>query len=85
MPSGDVDLEATKTELKQAMQQAEEDIRRQITELEEAREPNLQLRRVGWVEHLGVLDLKELRALVVPVKDDEPELDVLCRAFNQLI
>ncbi len=85
MPSGDVDLEAVKTELKQAMQQAEEDIRRQITELEKAREPNLWLRRVGQVKYLGVLDLKELRALVIPVKDDELELDVLYRAFNQLI
>ena len=34
--SGDVDLDAAKTALKQAMQQAEEDIRRQITEPEEA-------------------------------------------------
>ncbi|KAH8645968.1 hypothetical protein BGZ60DRAFT_535796 [Tricladium varicosporioides] len=42
--SGDVDLEAAKTGLKQAMQQAEEDIRRQITEPEAAREPNLWLR-----------------------------------------
>jgi len=37
---GDVDLDAAKIELKQAMQQAEEEARRQITELEEAREPN---------------------------------------------
>ncbi len=40
IPSGDVDLDAAKTELKQAIQQAEEDIRRQITEPEAAREPN---------------------------------------------
>ena len=82
MPSGDVDLDTAKTALKQAMQQAEEEARRQITEPEEAREPNPWLRRMGWVEHLGALDLKELRALVAPVKDDEPELDVLCRAFD---
>ncbi|TVY57500.1 hypothetical protein LSUE1_G009966 [Lachnellula suecica] len=60
------------------MQQAEEEARRQITEPEEAREPNPWLRRMGWVEHLGALDPKELRALVVPVKDDEPELDYHC-------
>jgi hypothetical protein len=36
IPSGDVDLDAAKTKLKQAMQQAEEKARRQITELEEA-------------------------------------------------
>ena len=41
MPSGDIDLDAAKTALKQAMQQAEEEARRQITEPEEAREPNL--------------------------------------------
>lgn len=41
MPSGDVDLDTAKTALKQAMQQAEEEARRQITEPEEAREPNL--------------------------------------------
>lgn len=85
IPSGDVDLEAAKTELKQVMQQAEEEARRQITEPEEAREPNPWLRRVGWVEHLGAFDRGELRALVVPVKDDEPELEVLCRAFDWLI
>ncbi|KAH6702795.1 hypothetical protein BKA61DRAFT_704075 [Leptodontidium sp. MPI-SDFR-AT-0119] len=85
VPSGDVDLDAAKTALKQAMQQAEEEARRQITEPEEAREPNPWLRRVGWVEHLGAFDRKELRELVAPVKDDEPELDVLCRAFDWLI
>ena len=85
MPSGDVDLDAAKTELKQAMQQAEEEARRQITEPEEAREPNPWLRRVGWVEHLGTVNRDELRALVAPVKDNEPELDVLCKAFDWLI
>ena len=47
VPSGDVDLEAVKTELRQAMQQAKEEARRQITEPEENREPNPWLRRVG--------------------------------------
>jgi hypothetical protein len=46
MPSGDVDLEAIKKGLDQAMQQAEEQARRQIAELEEARELNPWLRRV---------------------------------------
>jgi len=82
---GDVDLDAAKTELKQAMQQAEEVVRRQITEPEAAREPNPWLRRVGWVEHLEGFDREELRALVAPAKDDEPELEVLCRAFDWLI
>jgi hypothetical protein len=37
---------------------------------------------MGWVEYLGALDPKELQALVAPVKDNKPELDMLCRAFN---
>jgi hypothetical protein len=85
MPSGDVDLDAAKTALKQAIQQAEEEARRQITEPEEAREPNPWLRRVGWVEHLGAFDREDLRVLVAPVMDDEPELDVLCKAFDWMI
>ena len=85
MPPGDVDLDIAKTALKQAMQQADEEQRRQITEPEEAREPNPWLRRVGWVEHLGAFDRGELQALVAPVTDDEPELEVLCRAFDWLI
>lgn len=51
MPSGDVDLEAIKNELNYAIQQANKEQRRQITEPEEAREPNPWLRRVGWVKH----------------------------------
>jgi hypothetical protein len=47
MLSRDVNLEAIKAELNQAIQQANEEQRRQITELEEAREPNPWLRRVG--------------------------------------
>ena len=85
MPSGDVDLDAAKTALKQAMQQAEEEARRQITEPEEAREPNPWLCRVEWVEYLGVFNREELRVLVIPVKDNEPELEVLYRAFDWLI
>ncbi|KAK6593640.1 hypothetical protein H4I95_11032 [Botrytis cinerea] len=81
----DVDLDAAKMALKQAMQQAEEDIRHQITEPEAAREPNPWLRRVGWVEHLEGFDRTELQALVAPVRNDEPELEVLCRAFDWLI
>ena len=47
MPSGDVDLDAAKTALKQAIQQAEEEAHRQITKPEETQEPNPWLRRVG--------------------------------------
>jgi hypothetical protein len=43
------------------------------------------LRRVGWVEHLEGFDRTELLALIAPVKHDEPELEVLCQAFDWLI
>ncbi|KAM3067126.1 hypothetical protein ACMFMG_011681 [Clarireedia jacksonii] len=85
IPPGEVDWEAIKQQLKQEMQQAEEEARHPITEPEEACEPNPWLRRVGWVEHLGALDRKELREWVAPVQDDEPELGVLCKAFDWLI
>ena len=85
MPSRDVDLEAIKKRLNQEMQQADEEQRRQITKPEESREPNPWLRRIGWVEHSEGFNREELRALVVPVKDDEPELEVLCKAFDWLI
>ena len=40
---------------------------------------------MGYIEYLGALDLKELRALVILVKDDKPEFDVLYKAFDWLI
>jgi hypothetical protein len=40
MPSGDVNLEAIKKKLNQEMEHANKEARRQITELEQAREPN---------------------------------------------
>ena len=78
-------MDAAKTVLKQAMQQAEEEARCQITEPEEAREPNPWLYYIEWVEHLGVFDRKELRELITPVKDNKPELNVLYKAFDWLI
>jgi hypothetical protein len=74
VPSGDVNLEAIKDELGRAITQAEEEERYYITEPEEACEPHPWLRRVGWVGHLERFDREELRELVVPVEDDEPEL-----------
>ena len=67
------------------MQQAEEEARRQITEPEEAREPNPRLRRVGRVAHPAAFDGDKLRELVSPVDDEEPELQVLRKAFDWLI
>jgi len=83
--SGDVDLDAAKAELQRAMQQAEEKARHQITEPEEAREPNRWVYRMGWAENLGGFITTELQGFVTAVKDDEPELEVLCKAFDWLI
>ncbi len=85
MLSRDVDLEAIKKRLNQEMQQADEEQHRQITTLEESQEPNPQLRHVGQVEYSEAFDQEELRALVAPVKDNEPELEVLYKVFNWLI
>jgi hypothetical protein len=71
-PGGDIGFEAAKQELQRALKQAEEEERRQITEPEESKEPNVWLRRLGWAAHLGELDRKELRELVAPVDEDEP-------------
>lgn len=84
-PSGEGGFEVAKQELEQAMKQAAEEGSRAITEPEEAREPNAWLRRVGCVPHTERLDKKELRALVGPVGDDEPDLQVLCKAFDWMI
>jgi len=85
MSPRDVDLEAIKKKLNQEIEQVSEEAHCQITEPEESREPNPWLHRVGGVEHLEGFDWEELRALVAPVKDDEPELEVLCKAFDWLI
>jgi hypothetical protein len=85
IPPGGVDLEAIKNKLSREMQQADEEQRRQITEPKESREPNPWLCRMGWVEHSEGHNREESRALVAPVKDDEPELEVLCKAFDWLI
>jgi hypothetical protein len=50
-PSADVGFEAAKQELEQALQRAEDQERRQITEPEKAKEPSGWLRRVGWAAH----------------------------------
>jgi RecQ family ATP-dependent DNA helicase len=85
VPPRDVGFEAAKQELEQALKQAEEEDRRQITEPEEAREASGWLRRMGWAGHLEGFDREALRALVAPVSEDEPQLQILCKAFDWLI
>ena len=67
------------------MKKAEEEDRRNVAESEESRAPDPWLRRVGWAAHVGTLDKQELRELVEPVGDDEPELQTLCKAFEWMI
>jgi len=78
-------FEAKKNELSEAIEKKEEEEDRKISEPDEAKEPSPWLRRVGWVSHLEGLDPKQLRKLMAPPRDEEPELQVLCKAFDWLI
>ena len=78
-------FQTAKQDMEAAFQAAEEKERREIKEFEESREPNPWLRRVGWAAHLAGLDRANIRELVEPVGDDEPELQVLCKAFDWMI
>ncbi|KAH6683480.1 hypothetical protein B0J14DRAFT_467389, partial [Halenospora varia] len=40
---------------------------------------------LGYVEHLGAHDQKELWGFVAPIKDNKPKLQVLYKAFDWLI
>lgn len=80
-----IDLDAMKTVIKQAIKEAKAKAHHQVTKLEEARKPNPWLQRVRQVKHLGAFNQKELQAFVALVKDDKPKLDVLYKVFNQLI
>jgi hypothetical protein len=75
---------AARQEIEAAMRAAEEEERQKIKEFEESREPNPWLRRVGWAVHLAGLDRDVVREWVEPI-DDEPELEVLCKAFDWMI
>jgi superfamily II DNA helicase RecQ len=74
-----------KREMEAAFRAAEAKERREIKEFDEARESNPWLRRVKWQAHTAGLDAEKLRELVSPVGDNEPELQVLYRAFDWMI
>ena len=76
---------SAKRELEAAMRKAEAEERRVIKEAEEAREPNPWLRRVGWAAHLAGLDRTDLREWIEMPDDEEPDLQVLCKAFDWMI
>jgi hypothetical protein len=78
-------FESIKQGLEKELKEDDEKARRQITEPDEAQEPNPWLRRVGWASHLAGLDRKEIKEFVAPVGEDEPELQILCKAFDWLI
>ena len=77
--------QAAKRELEAALRKAEMEERKVIKEAEEAREPNPWLRRVGWAAHLARLDRTELREWIEMPDHEEPELEVLCKAFDWMI
>ena len=78
-------FQTAKQEMEVAFRVAEEKERREIKEFEESREPNPWLRRVGWAAHLAGLDRDSIRELVEPPDDEEPELQILCKAFDWMI
>jgi superfamily II DNA helicase RecQ len=74
-----------KKEVETALQTAESKQKREIQEFDEARESNPWLRKVKWQAHTAGLDKEELPELVSSVGDDEPELQVLYKAFDWMI
>jgi len=78
-------FKAAKQELEAALRRAEAEERRVIKEAEEAREPNSWLRRVGWAAHLAGLDRTELKKWIEMPDEEEPDLEILCRAFDWMI
>ena len=78
-------FEAAKRELEAALRKAELEERRVIKEAEESREPNPWLRRVRWAAHLVGLDKMELREWVETPREEEPKLEILCKAFDWMI
>jgi hypothetical protein len=78
-------FKAAKRELEEALRKAEMEERQVIKEAEEAREPNPWLRRVGWAAHLAGLDRTELRQWIEMPDHEEPELEILCKAFDWMI
>ncbi|KFY83402.1 hypothetical protein V500_10071, partial [Pseudogymnoascus sp. VKM F-4518 (FW-2643)] len=78
-------FQTAKQEMEEAFRAAEDRERREIKEFEESREPNPWLRRVGWAAHLAGLDRDDIREMVEPADDEEPELQILCKAFDWMI
>jgi Orsellinic acid/F9775 biosynthesis cluster protein D len=56
-------LKRTKQEWKAGVEKSK---KQQVKEAEEAREPNLWLRQVGWASHLEGLDIESVRAFINP-------------------
>jgi hypothetical protein len=67
------------------LRKEEEKERQCIKEAEESREPNPWLRRVRWAAHLAGMDRAEVRKWVELPTIDEPNLEILCKAFDWMI
>jgi hypothetical protein len=78
-------FKAAKQELETALREAEAEKRRVIKEAEEAWEPNPWLCRVGWTAHLAGLDRTELWEWIEMPDKEEPDLEILCKAFDWMI
>ncbi|KFZ17941.1 hypothetical protein V501_01471, partial [Pseudogymnoascus sp. VKM F-4519 (FW-2642)] len=77
-------FQTAKQEMEEAFRAAEDRERQEIKEFEESREPNPWLRRVGWAAHLAGLDRDDIREMVEPADDEEPELQILCKAWMDI-
>jgi hypothetical protein len=68
--SRDGGFQVAKQELEEKIKQVEEAKRQQISETDEAKEPNSWLRRVGWVTGVGLCNGKKLRGFIAAVDDE---------------
>lgn len=78
-------FEKRKKQLESELKAMEDENKKTIIESEESREPNPWLRRVGWVGHTSGLNPEYLREWIEPPGEEEPELQVMCKAFDWMI
>lgn len=70
----------------QRMEHIEKKTKESIQEADENKEPNPQLRRVGWVQHLKEKNPDRLRAAIEPPNaSEEPELQAIIDSFRRVV
>ena len=68
------------------LEHIEKKAKEKVKEADENAEPNLQLKRVGWVRHLKEKDPKRLReAIEPPDASEEPELQAIIKSFSRTV